>query len=152
MPPPIPPPQFTSPIPPVCFYNIQGFIGWLNTPPNNQYKYLFPELGVLPQTSSLSSIGYKPENVPIPPIVTTLGSNEHLRYNQELLLFYKVYRHNSNAYVDYITNNTPGPIYYNFTSSRELSNYNAAVQLINKLYPGNYMRRVGLVIPFPIGA
>jgi hypothetical protein len=149
--PPIPPTQFApSGIPPACFYNFQGFAGWLNN--NSEYKYLFPELGVPPMTSSLSSIGYTPEGVPLCATVNTLSQGQAFKYNQQLQLFYKVYTYNSNAYVDYINNNTAGPIYFNFFDYKDKNTYNSAVQLVNKLYPFKMMSKIGIQVPFPINA
>ena len=151
--PPIPPCTISTGIPPACFYNFGGFAEWLNL--NSEYKYLFPDLApgrILPMTSTLSSIGYDPAKVPLCANVTTLSQNQAFKYNQQLQLFYKVYTYNSNAYVDYINNNTAGPIYYNFFDYREKNEYNSAVQLVNKLYPFHQMARIGIKIPFPINA
>jgi hypothetical protein len=146
--PPIPPCTISSGIPPACFYNFDGFAGWLNV--NSEYKFLFPEFGIPPMTSSLSSIGYDPANVHLCADVNTLSQGQAFKYNQQLQLFYKVYTYNSNAYVNYINNVTPSPIYYNFFDYREKYEYNSAVQLVNKLYPFRTMARIGIQIPFPI--
>lgn len=155
--PPIPPCTISTGIPPACFYNFGGFAGWLNL--NSEYKYLFPELGVPPSSIiyygpgfNVPLTGYDPADVPLCANVTTLSQNQAFKYNQQLQLFYKVYTYNSNAYVNYINNNTAGPIYYNFFDYKEKNEYNSAVQLVNKLYPFQLMSRIGIKVPFPINA
>jgi hypothetical protein len=144
----------TNSIPPACFYNIQGLDGWLNTNPSYKQYFagLLPYL-IKPITSSLSSSGYKYENVPLCSDVTVLSFQQAQQYNQQLRLFQKVYSYNSNAYVDNYNNNGPGPIYYTFADYKELTNYKASVQLVNKLYPFDTMARASTLnwqIPFPI--
>ena len=129
-------PQFPSTfaIPPAYFYNIQGLPTWLNQNPS--YKQYF--IGAYPYlystTSSLSTIGYNIENVPIGPTVITLSQSQSLLYKQQLELFRNIYTHNSNAYVNYICSNV-SPVYYTFKSYKEKSEYTSAVGLVNKLYP-----------------
>jgi hypothetical protein len=162
----------TPSIPPASFYNIQGLAGWLNQNPS--YKQYFvgqtdvsPYL--YPMTSSLSSIGYDPANVPLAPFVTTLSQHQLLQYSNQISLFKKVYTYNSNAYVNYVSTSSalPGtavsPIYYRFVSYQEYTQYKAAVALVNKLYPFTGMAngttlpsiesaypQLSWVIPFPL--
>jgi hypothetical protein len=149
-------PQFpsTSSIPPACFYTMQGLASWLNQNPTYKQYFVgyFPYLTAT--TSSLSSAGYNPANVPLASDVTSLSSQQAYQYNQQLQLFYKVYRFNSNAYVTNYNNNGPGPIYYNFKSYAERNNYKSSVALVNKLYPFDAMANASTLnwkIPFPIG-
>ena len=137
-------------IPPACFYNIQGLSQWLNQ--NNTYKKYFvnryPYLYGI--TSSLSSLNYSIDNVPIGPTVTTLSQYQALMYKKQIQLFAKVYAHNSNAYVNYKCNSI-SPVYYTFASYKEKSEYDSSVGLVNKLYPFKAMSEGPLwQIPFPL--
>jgi hypothetical protein len=157
----------TPSIPPASFYNIQGLAGWLNQ--NPYYKQYFVNQSdisryLLPMTSTLSTIGYNPENVPLAPFVTTLSQQQLTQYSNQIALFRKVYTYNSNAYVEYEKTLKP-PIYYRFISYQEYTQYKASVALINKLYPfvgmanqylngdlensGNFPDQ-SWVIPFPL--
>lgn len=143
----------TNSIPPACFYNFQGLAGWLNMHP--EYKQFFtgyfPYL--LPITSTLSSVGYDPANVPLASDVQLLSFNQYQKYNQQLQIFWKVYEFNSNAYVNNYNNNGPGPIYYTFANNKEKQSYNSAVQLVNKLYSFQAMAAAPTLnwqVPFPI--
>ena len=144
----------TNSIPPACFYNLQGLAGWLNQHPS--YKQFFIGLGgfgIVPMTSTLSSFGYTYANVPLCTNVQQLSQHQAFQYNQQLQIFYKVYTHNSNAYVNYIENNTPGPVYYTFFDNAERQQYTSAVSLINKLYPFDAMAAAPTLnwqVPFPI--
>lgn len=145
-------------IPPACFYNAQGLAAWLNM--NPQYKLNFSLIKTFrflypPWYSTLYSTfnlpGYDPANVPLCSNVTTLSEYQGLKYSTQLRLFQKVYTINSNAYVNYVATGAP-PVYYNFRTFQEKSDYNSAVALVNKLYPFRDMAEaVGWIVPFPIG-
>ncbi len=149
----------TNSIPPATFYNIQGLSMWLNQNPTYKnyfvnYPNLFP--GLCTMTSSLSSLKYNPQNVPLSPSVRTLSYNQYQQYTEQLQVFTRVYAFNSNAYV----NSLPlgSPIYYSFSSYQELMTYKSSVAFVNKLYPFRAMARgttengqtLGWVIPFPL--
>lgn len=143
----------TNSIPPASFYNIEGLAGWLNKNPS--YKVYFTDLGfgILPMTSSLSSLGYNPAKVPLCSDVTILSQQQGQLYNQQLQLFNKVYTFNSNAYTQFINCNTAGPIYYTFKDYQEQTQYRSAVSLVNKLYPFQTMAKAPTLnwqVPFPI--
>lgn len=157
-------------IPPVTFYNMSGLSDWLNRNPSykqyftkypNYYPYLYSQSTINEwssmATGSMSSVygiyaGYNIENVPLSPLVTTLSQQQAIRYRDQLGLFQRVYSYNSNAYVQ------GQPIYYRFSSSRELMEFRASVSFVNKLYPFEAMARgtngdgVALewIIPFPL--
>jgi hypothetical protein len=146
-------PQFpsTNSIPPAQFYNIQGLANWLNMNPSYKQYFVgvFPNL--VPVTSSLSSIGYDPYNVPLCSNVTTLASHQAHEYYHQIHLFQQIYEYNSNAYVNFVDGNTLSPIYYNFSTFQEQMQYRSAVSLVNKLYPFQEMaNRVGWITPFPV--
>ena len=115
-------PQFpsTNAIPPACFYTFQGLAGWLNQNPTYKipfsYTDAFRPYLIRPDliTSTISSIGYNPQNVPLMSNVQTLSQMQAQQYGQQLALFQKVYTINSNAYVNYVENGV-GPVYYNFS-------------------------------------
>lgn len=97
----------TNSIPPPCFYNMQGLSNWLNQNPT--YKHYFtnyPEIypNLVPMTSTLSSVGYNVENVPLAPQITNLSQFQAQQYTRQLSLFRKVYSYNSNAYMNYVNN------------------------------------------------
>ena len=97
----------TNSIPPPCFYNMQGLSNWLNNNPTYKQYFInynghFPNLFVM--TSTLSSMGYNIEKVPLSPLITNLSQFQAQQYTQQLNLFRKVYSYNSNAYMDYANN------------------------------------------------
>ena len=162
----------TPSIPPASFYNIQGLAGYLNQNPESK-QYFVGQTVVSPflyaMTSSLSSTGYDPANVPIAPFVTTLSQQQLLQYSNQIALFRKVYAYNSNAYVNYVStavaspSTQQAPIYYRFINYQEYTQYKASVALINKLYPFGAMANQNVngiddvefpdrswVIPFPL--
>ena len=153
------PPVFpsTGSIPPACFYNAQGLAGYLNQNPSfkplfattRAFEYLFPN-SISPST--FSSIGYSQETVPLCSNVTTLSQYQALKYGQQLRLFQKVYAYNSNAYVNYQTNNI-NPVYYNYITYTERNDMKSAIALVNKLYPFDAMAQASTLnwqIPFPL--
>jgi hypothetical protein len=150
----------TYSIPPACFYNIQGLSTWLNQHPEYKQYFInrpnmFPNLYAM--TSSLSTIQYDPANVPLSPLVTTLSQDQSRIYTEQIKLFRKVYEFNSNAYVNSL-DTLEAPIYYNFSSYKELSYYKASVGLINKLYSFDAMANgkntdgatLNWIVPFPL--
>jgi hypothetical protein len=145
----------TNSIPPACFYNMGGLAGWLNQNPS--YKQYFSNIypTIIPPeriTSTLSTLGYNPEKVPLCADVTTLSQQQAFKYNQQLQLFYKVYTFNSNAYVESISSGI-APVYYTFATYQEQTQYKSAVSLVNKLYPFRGMAEASSIqwqIPFPI--
>jgi hypothetical protein len=156
----------TPSIPPASFYNIQGLAGWLNQNPESKQYFVGQTVispFLYPMTSSLSSIGYDPANVPLAPFVTTLSQQQLMQYSNQITLFQKVYTYNSNAYVGYTQTGKP-PIYYRFISYQEYTQYKASVALINKLYPFDAMANQNIngntddlefpdrswVVPFPL--
>ena len=154
---------FPSPnsIPPPTFYTMQGLAKWLNQ--NQSYKsYFIGYTAVSPYlistTSTLSSIGYLPENVSISPTVKTLSQSQLLLYSQQLCLFQKVYAFNSTAYGNYATSGTP-PAYFRFQTYKDYTNFKSAVAMVNKMYPFDAMANgtdpttgatLGWVVPFPL--
>ena len=87
---------------------------------------------------------------------TTFSDVKHLsfqqlsQYNQQLSLFRMVYTFNYQAYT-YAQQNSTQPIYYRFKTSSELSQFNNAMGLINKLYNVNelYPYTCLFFLPFP---
>lgn len=139
---------------------MQGLPTWLNRNPS--YKHYFinqPDLFPLlqPANSTLSTIGYSVEAVPLPPFVTNLSMHQAHVYNEQMNLFRKVYGYNSNAYVSSITVNKT-PTYYYFQSYKEYHEYKSALSLVNKLYRFDIIKNtqneagstLGWMIPFPL--
>ena len=146
-------------IPPATFYNIHGLATWLNHHPSYKYYFVnYPRYfdGLSSMTSTLSSLFYNPANVPLTPLVRTLSYNQMQQYTEQIQLFQRVYKFNSNAYINSL-GSTP-PIYYSFNSYKELMTYKSSVPLINKLYPFDAMmygtddngNQLGWVVPFPL--
>jgi hypothetical protein len=150
----------TNSIPPACFFNIRGLPDWLNQNPSYKqyfinYRTQFPYL--FPMTSTLSSINYNIEKVPLGPFVTTMSQSQSQIYRKQLELFHKVYEFNSNAYVSSLqTHNTPQ--YYYFSTYHDRNEFRSAVALVDKLYmframadgQNQYGSTLGWVIPFPL--
>ena len=148
-------------IPPVCFYNMQGITAWLNNNPTYKrffinYPSQFPGLYATKDiTSSISSMSYNIENVPLAPQLTTLSQNQAQQYKEQFQLFTKVYAYNSNAYVN---SGVETPTYYSFAGYTELMQMKMAVPMVNKLYPFKSMARgtdengnvLGWIVPFPL--
>lgn len=144
-------------IPPAHFYNNQGLAMWLNQNPDYKQYFVgdFPYL-LEPKfiTSTYSSLNYQVQHVPLQYQVQQLSQHQGMIYNQQLQLFRKVYGYNSNAYVNYVCNGT-APIYYTYKDYKEKHNMNAAIALVNKLYPFEAMASASTLnwrVPFPIGA
>ena len=159
---PVVPPIFPDPntIPPPEFYTMQGLASWLNQHPTYKgyfinYPNQFPCLYAM--TSTLSTMNYNIENVPLAPFVTTLSQSQSRKYTDQLTLFRKVYAYNSNAYINFV-NTGVNPVYYRFQTYQELMNYKASVSLVNKLYPFDamlygtteYGDTLGWYVPFPL--
>jgi hypothetical protein len=170
------PPQWPAlnSIPPSTFYlqyGMNGLASFLNQNPEYkqffvaQKRYLSPALysqstiqevinmGLVP--SSYSS--FSTQNVPMDFIVTTLNQHEARLYQTQFNTFLKVYGHNSNAYINYISCGVT-PTYYRFASSSDLMTYKAGLQLANKLYIFDGMKNgknylgstLNWNIPFPL--
>jgi hypothetical protein len=159
-------PRDTS-IPPPCFYNMQGLTMYLNQ--NNMYKIYYEDTGLSPYLSAFADNTYPEatglylaENVPLPPLLANLSQGQLREYEAQLALFRKVYEYNYNTYITYISlppGSTAGPRYYSFATYKELNNYKAGLQLVNRLYPftvmGNaqdFLTGVPLrwIVPFPM--
>lgn len=146
----------TGAIPPPSFYNLQGLYGWLDNHPT--YKKYFA--GYIPYilepqfiTSTLSSLNYNPEDVPLCGNVNVLNSSQLRSYNQQIQLFRKIYGYNSNAYVNYKCGITSAPIYYTYKDQQERIEMRSAQALVNKLYDFQAMAQASSInwqVPFPI--
>jgi len=139
---------------------MQGLSNWLNHHPSYKQYYInhpvyFPYL--YPMNSTLSSLNYVVDNVPLGPMVTTLSQTQSAEYAKQLQLFQRVYAYNSNAYVDSRATGV-GPFYYSYASYQEMMQYKAGVGLVNKLYPFDIMAQavnvdgvpMAWVVPFPL--
>ena len=152
----------TNSIPPACFFNIRGLPDWLNQNPSYKqyfinYRTQFPYL--YPMTSTLSSINYNSERVPLSPFVTTMSQSQSHIYQRQLMLFHTVYEFNSNAYVESLQNQTnPTPCYWRFSTYKDRHEFRSAVSLVDKLYMFRAMAdgqnengsTLGWVVPFPL--
>ena len=85
---------------------MQGLSAWLNQNPTYKHYFVNSQIytNLIPMTSTLSSIGYNVENVPLAPQITHLSQFQSQQYTQQLRLFRKVYAYNSNAYMNYANN------------------------------------------------
>lgn len=165
----------TGSIPPPAFYNMNGLSTWLNQHPSykhyfinypNYFPYLYSQ-STLGEWSSMATgpfssmfmlyTNYNIENVPLSPLVTTLSQHQAAKYKEQLIHFQRVYSYNSNAYVQAKESST-APIYYRFSSSRELLEFRTSVSFVNKLYPFEAMANgrndngstLGWIVPFPL--
>jgi len=150
----------TNSIPPACFFNIRGLPDWLNQNPSYKqyfinYRTQFPYL--YPMTSTLSSMNYDIERVPLSPFVTTMSQSQSHIYQRQLMLFHTVYEFNSNAYVKSLQTQL-NPQYYYFSTYQDRMEYRSAVSLVDKLYMFRAMAdgqnqngsTLGWVVPFPL--
>jgi hypothetical protein len=151
-------PEFpsTNAIPPAGFYDIHGLAGWLDNNPSfkkffaGKFPFILEERFI---TSSISSLQYSPETVPLCTTVTLQNSSQQRQNCQQLALFRKVYEFNSNAYVNYECGNSPGPIYYTYKTQQERTEMRSALALVNKLYDFNAMATASTcnwIVPFPV--
>jgi hypothetical protein len=160
-------PRDTS-IPPPCFYNMQGLPMYLNQ--NKLYKNYYTDWQQFPYLTIYADniypvaalLPYDVENVPLPPLLANLSQGQARQYEAQLALFRKVYEHNYNAYMAYISQppgSSGGPRYYTFADYKELNNYKAGLQLVNRIYPFDLMSNAidilyGIplrwVVPFPM--
>jgi hypothetical protein len=160
-----PPFPLDGSIPPVCFYTIQGLPMYLNQ--NVQYKIYYSDNPQFPYlTQNADAIypaefdTYDVETVPLSPLLSNMNTSQLLTYQQQLQLFRRVYEHNSNAYITYVSNPTDnGPIYYTFQNYKEMTNYKAGLQLVNRIYPFDIMANahdhitgvpLRWIVPFPM--
>lgn len=161
-----PPFPLDGSIPPASFYTIQGLPMYLNQ--NVQYKIYYSDIPQFPYLTIYADElfpevqgTYNEENVPLPPFLSNMNQSQLLTYQQQLQLFRKVYEYNSNAYITYMSNpgTARGPIYYTFENYKEMTNYKAGLQLVNRLYvfdemanAYNYQSGVPLrwIVPFPM--
>jgi hypothetical protein len=164
----------TGSIPPPTFYTMNGLSTWLNQNPSYKqyfinYPKYFPYLysqSTISEWSSMASgpfssmylvyANYNIENVPLSPLVTTLSQHQAIKYREQLALFQQVYSYNSNAYVR--SRDGSNPIYYRFSTSRELMEFRTSVSFVNKMYPFEAMANgtngdgamLGWIVPFPL--
>jgi len=162
-----PPFPLDTSIPPASFYTIQGLPTFLNQ--NVQYKVYYSDIPQFPYLTifadSVYSLGastlYFLEDVPLAPFLSNMNQSQLLTYQEQLQLFRKVYTHNSNAYITYLSNpgTAKGPIYYTFQTYKEMTNYKAGLQLVNRLYPFDAMANaydliesvpLRWIVPFPM--
>jgi hypothetical protein len=161
-----PPFPLDGSIPPICFYTIQGLPMYLNQ--NVQYKIYytdvpqFPYLTLDADTIYPQTFGaYNVESVPLGPLLSNMNQSQLLSYQQQIQLFKKVYEYNSNAYITYVSNpgTANGPIYYTFENYKEMTNYKAGLELVNRLYPFDLMANaynfgtgvpLRWIVPFPM--
>jgi hypothetical protein len=161
-----PPFPLDESIPPVSFYTIHGLPMYLNQ--NVQYKIYytdspqFPYLTLNADNLFPETFGsYNVENVPLGPFLSNMNQSQLLTYQQQIQLFKKVYEYNSNAYITYVSNpgTANGPIYYTFQNYKEMTNYKASLQLVNRLYPFDIMANaynvltgvpLNWIVPFPM--
>jgi hypothetical protein len=136
---------------------------------NNMYKIYYEDTGLFPYLSAFTDNTYPeatglylPENVPLPPLLANLSQGQLREYEAQLALFRKVYEYNYNTYITYISQppgSTAGPRYYSFATYKELNNYKAGLQLVNRLYPFTIMGNaqdsltgvpLRWIVPFPM--
>ena len=147
-------------IPPVSFYNLQGLAGWLNQNPTyKKYFVGFRDMFHFLYSATTTNLPswYNAENVPLFSPLSNMSHQQYALYTKQLVLFQKVYMYNYEVYVNWLSTGKT-PIYYRFSSYQEFHDHQAAVALINLMYPframataqdddGNYLN---WVIPFPL--
>jgi len=137
-----------GPTPEASFFNIQGIYKQRFVPPyqgtfNSLYAYI----------QSVDPCGNQPDpfnNLTNQIVVKHMSQSQQRNYTNQIQIFQRVYEYNYRAYLFGQSNNTP-PIYYKFATSSELTQFNAALALILKLYNVNALFPVQCLfwIPFP---
>jgi hypothetical protein len=130
-------PFVVGPPPHPSFFNINGIYAMRNIEP---YSYTFNSLKAYIQSSptytDISNLIQYPDPYSYQGArirIQQMSQQQKQQYEDQLTLFRQVYTFNSAAYVYAATNNTV-PIYYRFTCSSQLQQYNASLSLVNKLY------------------
>jgi len=137
-----------GPTPDASFFNIRGIYSQRFVPP---YQATFDSLYTYIQ--SLDPCGNRPDpfnNLTNESYVKHMSQSQQRNYENQLRLFRKVYEYNYRAYLAGQAQNLP-PIYYTFASSSELTQFNAGLSLVLKLYDVNALYPIQCLfwIPFP---
>jgi hypothetical protein len=143
-----------APTPGPDFFNIRGIYGQRF----GRYQSAFDNLYAIQEYNTIlngvitNPVDYFNNPAISIPIVTNLNFQTQFKYEQQLTLFRKVYAYNLAAYYSMANKNPNGnPIYYRFTSASELSEFKAAMALINKLYNVSFYYPLQCIffLPFP---
>ena len=137
-----------GPTPDAGFFNIRGIYKQRFVPP---YQATFDSLYTYLQ--SLDPCGNQPDpfnNLTNNPYVKHMSQSQQQKYDSQIAIFQRVYEYNYRAYLVGQTLNKP-PLYYKFATSSELTQFNAALALILKLYNVNSLYPIQCLfwIPFP---
>lgn len=133
-------------IPPASFFNINGIYSQRFVQPaqrtfDNLYEYL----------KSINDKSEDPYNKPFENrAVVHMSQSQKLIYENQIRLYQKVYQYNHDAYL-YASQRGITPYYYRFKTASELSDFKAAVAILQKLYNvnGPYLIQCLFWIPFP---
>ena len=135
-----------GPIPPPCFFNMNGIYSQrFEMPMQITFDRLYAQqIGLNPALAD--PFNNRSEFL----YVQQMSQSQRRRYIQQIELFQKVYTYNLAAYI-YAGKQKKTPIYYQFTSSSELTQFRAASALIDKLYNINLNYPVASLffLPFP---
>lgn len=132
--------------PPASFFNINGiysqrFVRPVQKTFDNLHEYL----------KSIDRTAPDPYNKPFENrAVINMSQSQKLIYENQIRLYQKVYQYNHDAY-RYASERGITPYYYRFKSASELSDFKAAVSILQKLYNvnGPYLIQCLFWIPFP---
>ena len=137
-----------GPTPDASFFNIQGIYAMRFVPPyigtfNSLYAYI-------QSVDPCGNLSDPFNNLTNELYVKHMSQSQQRIYASQIRIFQRVYTYNYNAYLAGQVLNKP-PIYYTFASSSELTQFNAALALILKLYNVNPLYPVQCLfwIPFP---
>lgn len=133
-------------IPPASFYNINGIYSQRFVQPVQQtFDSLYTHL------RSIDAKTPDPFNKPFEnKAVKNMSHGQKTIYENQIRLYQKVYQYNYDAYM-YASQRGITPIYYRFRTASELSDFKAAVGILQKLYnvTGLYPVQCLFWIPFP---
>jgi hypothetical protein len=148
-------PFVVGPTPDPCFFNINGIYAMRPIPPFSlTFDSLYSYIKELPKYQMEEASGvYPPDpysNQRTSTDIKMLSFQQYQQYQDQLSLFRMVYTYNAQAYAFAKANNT-APQYYRFLTASQLTQYNSAMSLVNKLYNVNelYPYTCLFYLPFP---
>ena len=137
-----------GPSPPPSFFNLGGIYGQRFVPPMvTTFDQLFACIVATDPSNAVDPFFNTNENL----WVQRLSQSQRTDYENQLAVFRRVYGFNQAAYRAAALGLTPTPLYYRFQSQTELSQYKAAVALVQKLYEVSEQYPLGCLfyLPFP---
>jgi hypothetical protein len=134
--------------PPPCFFNLGGIYGQRFVAPMvTTFDRLYACIVATDPSNAVDPFNNRDEKL----WVQRLSQSQFQQYETQLAVFRRVYAYNLNAYNCYTCGITSAPFFYRFQNQTELTQYNAGVALIQKLYEVSerYPLQCLFFLPFP---